>query len=463
MATKLAKNKKYYVLDTNVLLHDPQALSTFTDVTLIIPFVVLEELDSFKSESGEIGRNAREIIRTIDELRRKGHLGDGIPLPHDPKGTRLQVLPTPPKEKLDEASRDIADNIILQTVKNLRDQGYTATLITKDINARVKGDALGIDVMDYAMEPIDATFPYKGWIRLPLSSQDIKKVTAKNIHELCDLNTLHINQFVVAEHDQNPSQYKLYRYLGEHFFKEIRVPDMKWSYEVRNVQQLMAIDLLMDDEIKCVSLQGAAGSGKTFLTLLAGLEKVMHQQEYRKFLLTRALVALGADIGFLPGELQEKLHYWMMPIQDNLDFIFSKSKGLGGSDTKKGRRRRAPRRRDEEWRDLTDLDHLKQRGIISIEAITYMRGRSIPSQFIFIDEVQNLSPHEVKTMVSRAGEGSKVILAGDPYQIDSPYLDFASNGLTVTTEKFKGQSLFGTVFLEKSERSKLAEMAATLL
>jgi len=230
----------------------------------------------------------------------------------------------------------------------------------------------------------------------------------------------------------------------------------------------MALDLLRDDNVKVISLVGSAGTGKTFLTLLMGLHKVATEHLYRRFLISRPVIALGADIGFLPGEVREKLRYWMQPVYDNLEFIFSQisEKELEYLANKKEKRRIKRSFRDKEKearRKESTVDLLEEKGILSMEAITYMRGRSIPYQFVFIDEVQNLNPHEVKTIVSRAGEGTKIILAGDPFQIDSPYLDFSSNGLTVTTEKFKGQSIFGTVFLEKSERSELAKLAAKLL
>ena len=248
--------------------------------------------------------------------------------------------------------------------------------------------------------------------------------------------------------------------------------------EARNIQQLMALDLLLDDSVKLISLLGPAGTGKTFLALLAGLFKVTKEKMYSRFLISRPIVALGADIGYLPGDIKEKLKNWMMPIQDNLEFISSEISHREGKDGKgeffdraqdRRKRRRHPAVSDDiSSKVLTKgrsplIDRLEQRGILKLEAITYMRGRSIPNQFILIDEVQNLTPHEVKTVVSRAGEGTKMVLCGDPHQIDSPFLDFSTNGLTVTSEKFKAQSTFGTVYLEISERSELAKLAVELL
>jgi len=244
----------------------------------------------------------------------------------------------------------------------------------------------------------------------------------------------------------------------------------------------MSLDLLLDDSIKLMTLLGPAGTGKTFLTLLAGLYKTVQDHTYRKLLVTRPVIALGADIGYLPGDVQDKLHYWMQPVHDNLEFIGSQllrgteqMLGMGKKERRSGKKQQerqqeherehghGPRHQPSQYEDTKLVDRLQRQGVLSLEAITYMRGRSIPYQFVFIDEVQNLTPHEVKTIVSRAGEGTKVVLAGDPYQIDSPYLDFSSNGLTVTTEKFKDYSLFGSVFLEISERSELAKLAAEVL
>ncbi|MCL5436643.1 MAG: PhoH family protein [Candidatus Dependentiae bacterium] len=232
----------------------------------------------------------------------------------------------------------------------------------------------------------------------------------------------------------------------------------------------MACDLLFDDEVQLVTLFGPAGTGKTFLALVAGLHKLLIEHEYKKVLVARPVEPLGRDIGYLPGDIQEKLYSWMQPVRDNMDFIMYKAQSQherGAYDEgeerqeekhEKGRRRR----RDSRWK-IPSLEELTRTDRVSLEAIAYMRGRSIPDQYILIDEVQNLTPREVKTLITRVGEGSKIILAGDPYQIDSPYLDFSSNGLVISSEKFKGQQLVGTVFLDKSERSELSTLAAQLL
>lgn len=483
---------RMFVLDTNVLLHDANSLFAFKAVVIVIPLVVLEELDTFKTENGERGRNAREVIRTLDDLRSRGRLSEGVKLNHDTEGTVLKVLPTPTEDNSMLCVNSV-DNQIIHTVQYYADKGFDVTFVTKDINARVKADALGLDAEDYTKGIIDTATYYKGWNRFQVSATDLKGLTEKKIVGMWPTDEIYPNEFMLFESQKNPAAYRVFRYLGGKNFKEVVNQPLLGGFQAKNVQQLMALDLLLDDNVKLVSLLGGAGTGKTFLTLLLGLQKVIRERIYRRFLITRPTIALGSDIGFLPGDVQEKLFHWMQPVYDNLEFIFSQMShnaensrepnGPFGENAKERRhRKRHPdshhnkhenkHERHSASGDTTgvapssarsDIDRLQQRGIISLEAITYMRGRSIPYQFVFIDEVQNLTPHEVKTIVSRAGEGTKVILAGDPYQIDSPYLDFTSNGLTVTSEKFKEQSIFGTVFLETSERSELAKLAATIL
>lgn len=474
--------KRIFILDTNVLLHDANAFFAFKGVVIGIPFIVLEELDKFKREPGEKGLNARQAIRTLDDLRAKGCLSTGVIINHH-INSLLKVLPNPleitfvptPHQDIHE----IKDNLIIQTVQNLVKDGYQATLVTKDINVRVKTDALGLEAEDYTKGKISYEDFYKGWTRIGMPGTDLNTITTKSVSSIIQPEQeLWPNQFIILENEDKPAHYRLFRFLGNNNFKEVENIRLLNSFEAKNVQQLMALDLLMDDNVQLMTLVGPAGTGKTFLALLAGLYKVVYEHLYRKFLITRPIIALGADVGYLPGTLDEKLHYWMQPVHDNLEFIFSKMSthtdeyyNLSGkserSRKKESQRQQHADHRQRDHQFVPDEPHLveqlQRKGLISLDAITYMRGRSIPFQFVLIDEVQNLSPHEVKTIVSRAGEGTKVILAGDPYQIDSPYLDFTSNGLTVTTEKFKEHAIFGSVFLETSERSELAKLAAEIL
>lgn len=506
---------RIFVLDTNVLIHDPNALHSFQGVVIGIPFVVLEELDTFKKEPGEKGRNAREAIRMLDELREKGSLQEGVKLDDKKDGSILKVFQTPSEISFSTSElHAVKDNLIIQTCKELAEQNCQVTLVTKDLNCRVKADVLGLDAEDYMKGNVSLDTFYKGWIKVPMPAIDLKKASIKNIKAMIDNKDLMLNEYVIMHSENNEENSRLFRFLGGEQFKEISDINIM-GFTARNIQQLMVLDLLTDDSIQLVTMLGQAGTGKTFLTLVAGLYKVMYEKMYKKLLVTRPIVALGADIGYLPGDIQEKLHFWMQPVHDNLEFISSqlsqsknekfalletpahqaghhKQHNRGKQDQYEHRKRRDQNGkydrnhrqntrqhhdRDEDHdrseryhrdprhlgRDTLLVDRLQKQGIISLEAITYMRGRSIPNQFMFIDEVQNLTPHEVKTLVSRAGEGTKVILAGDPYQIDSPYLDFTSNGLTVTTDKMKNYSIFGTAFLETSERSALAKLTSEVL
>jgi PhoH-like ATPase len=461
MATKTDKirKKRVFVLDTNVLLHDATSLFAFKGVVIGIPFAVLEELDEFKKERNELGMNARRIIRILDELRTKGDLTKGVKVENGQESI-LKILPVPKKLEVKVCAKTI-DNIIIQNVLDLVKAKNIVTFITKDINLRVKADALGLDAEDYAKETITYEEYYKGWISIPVSNIELKRMTEKKVIDLVGKQKPFINEFIVVQSERNEWNNRVFRYLGGKNFKEVFGKKFWKDFGPRNVQQTMALDLLLDDSIKLVSLLGPAGTGKTFLVLLAGLFKVLQKQLYRRFLVSRPVMALGADIGYLPGDVQEKLFHWMQPVYDNLEIILSEldMRSIGTTAKDRRTRRRHPRRTD----FRSEIERLKQKGTLSLEAITYMRGRSISNQFVFIDEAQNLTPHEIKTIVSRAGEGTKVIIAGDPYQIDSPYLDFTSNGLTVSAEKLKMESICGTVFLETSERSELARLAAEIL
>lgn len=459
------ERKKIYVLDTNVLVHDPEAISSFESGNIGIPIMVLEELDKFKSESSQRGFNSREVIRYLDALRARGSLGEGVTLDH---GGQLQVLFIPLKEEDCAWSlpEDILDNQILYTAYCKKQQGYDVRFVSKDINARVKSDAIGIPATDYIKDTVSQEQLYRGWVTIQVPSIQLKKEFPDDLLALPQELNLVPNEFVLVESKNNPFNYSLFRYLGQGKFKAVHTPTLKWPLEPRNPQQLMALDLLFDSEVQLVTLIGPAGTGKTFLALLAALHQVLIGQDYEKILVTRPVIPLGPDIGFLPGDIHEKLHSWMQPIYDNMDFIAhsiniaSQMAIYRDEGALKGKAKKKHHHRD---KAIPSLDELIKEGKVSLEAITYMRGRSIPYQFIFIDEVQNLTPHEVKTLVSRVGEGSKIILAGDPYQIDSPYLDFSSNGLVIASTKFRGQPIFGTIYLESSERSELSKLASELL
>ncbi len=460
--------KKIYVLDTNVLVHDPYAMLSFDGAIVGIPAIVLEQLDEFKKEPTVRGRNTREAIRILDGLRTKGSLRDGVALEN---GGTLRVL------FLDQFKFEtfpfkirIEDNEILMTAASLKAKGYHVVFISKDLNARVKADALGIETQDYVKENISEDQFYHGWRRIQVPSVQLSKESPDDLVKFAQANTIELNEYIIAESRSNKFNYRVFRYLGGQKFKPVSDPAFPWPFKARNPQQLMALDLLMDPAIQLITLFGPAGTGKTFLSLVAGLYHVLVEQEYEKILVSRPIVPLGRDIGYLPGTMEEKLHSWMLPVFDNMEFIEHELR-IGHhleaiQEEEFGRRGRGKKGAGFHERPAArgmSLDELMRRGKVSLEAITYMRGRSIPYQFILIDEVQNLSPHEVKTIITRVGEGSKMVLTGDPYQIDSPYLDFASNGLVIASERFKGQELFGSVYLETSERSKLSQLANDLM
>lgn len=469
----VAKKKKMFVLDTNVLVHDPKALFDFGDAIVGIPAIVLEELDHFKKEGTDKGRNTRETIRLLDALRDKGSLADGVPLEN---GGELRVLfmtgkiPEPPFKLKEE------DNDILLTTLIQKNAGYDVHFISKDLNARVKAAALDIPTEDYLKEHISESEFYHGWVRDQVPSIQLKNDSPKILGELAKEHPFTRHEFVLLESQNNPFNYRVFRSIGDKGFRPVHHPSLQWPLHARNAQQLMALDVLMDDSIQFVTLLGPAGTGKTFLALLAGLHKVLVEDQYERILISRPVVPLGRDIGYLPGDIKEKMHSWMMPIYDNMDFIVN-SINMPDETYEMRLRKRADEKQHaphhkhkgkqksehKERKRMVSVGELMKMDKLSLEAITYMRGRSIPYQYIIIDEAQNLTPHEVKTLVSRVGEGSKIVLAGDPYQIDSPYLDFSSNGLVVASERFKGQSIFASVFLETSERSELSKLAGQLL
>lgn len=469
--------KRIFVLDTNVLLHDSECLSVFNGSVVVIPLGVLEELDQFKSAKSELGLNARHVSRTLDELRAGGSLVDGVVLTTDHGTTLVKVMAFLPEMLSAEINLpiDVLDNKIILLAKQLVEQGNRVTFITKDINLRIKADAIGLEVEDYQRGVLPGAECYRGWRQLIVSADQVKRISSANLIEHIPADQMiYPNEFVAVSYDEAMPNYRLFRWLGTAFTEVVRSHDL-WTFRDKNLQQHMALDLLLDDTVSLVFLLGPAGTGKTFLALLAGMHKVMEEKSFNKLLVARPLISLGADLGFLPGDIQEKLYQWMHPVYDNLEYIFNEMQRRGVS-LEILRRATIPRPRrfshhrvDEEIQYMhgsrvhTAVENLLRDGLLSLEAITYMRGRSIPNQFVFIDEVQNLTPHEVKTIISRAGSGTKVVLCGDPYQIDSPFLDFSSNGLTVSAEKLKNSPLVGTIFLTQSERSTLAKLAVDLL
>ncbi|MFD2612781.1 PhoH family protein [Paenibacillus gansuensis] len=442
--------KKIFVLDTNVLLHDPNSMFSFEDNEVVIPAVVLEEIDSKKRNADEIGRNARYISRLLDGLRNKGKLYEGIAL--DNGGTMKVELNHKSFNKMQEMFSEVTnDNRILAVALNYHlEQQQTSDpkpviMVSKDTLVRIKADVLGLIAQDYLNDrTVQLSDMYMGYVTLMVHPAVIDEFYTYRFLSINNLNVnygLHPNEFVILRDEMGTSKSALLKVTpdGKKLEPLYLSNEPIWGIAARNAQQRMALELLLNDDIPLVTLTGKAGTGKTLLALAAGLLKVEDEHKYKKLLIARPVVPMGKDIGYLPGEKEEKLRPWMQPIYDNLEFLF---------DTKKP----------------GDIDKiLVGLGSIQVEALTYIRGRSIPGQFIIIDEAQNLSRHEVKTIVSRVGENSKIILMGDPEQIDHPYLDASSNGLTYIVEQFKGQGISGHITLEKGERSGLAQLATDLL
>jgi PhoH-like ATPase len=437
--------KKVFVLDTNVLLHDPRAISAFEDNDVVIPIVVIEELDKFKKGIDEMGRNARQVSRILDAYRQKGNLSKGVKL--DCGGDlRVELNHQSPQHLPSELIATKADNRILATALNLKHDDLPVILVTKDTNLRIKADAFGLRAEDYESDAITLDDLYSGEAELTVEPGAIDDFYAKGELPAAD-PTHHPNQFVLLKNSANPSQTALARF---NFHKKAMVPIIQakhgvWGITARNKQQQFALDLLLNDDIRLVTLVGRAGTGKTLLALAAGLEKTIETRAFQRLVVSRPVFPMGKDIGFLPGDIEEKLRPWMQPIRDNLDFLMGAQATVGRAKGKK------------------DLQSLFDLGMIEVEPLTYIRGRSMPNQYLIVDEAQNLTPHEIKTIITRAGEGTKVVLTGDPYQIDNPYIDSESNGLTFVVERFKEEQIAGHITLVKGERSDLAELAATLL
>jgi len=436
--------QKYFVLDTNVLLHNSEAVSSFADNCVVLPMTVIEELDRFKSHSDELGRNARRVVRELDALRGQGSLSRGVAMGNG--GTLLIILEGEPT-KLAGMDMSVPDNRILSVAYSLHQQGKVVIFVSKDINARLKADALGLDVMDFEKQKVNFDELYTGYEQITVPGEVVNTLYTQKEVETEGLDLLP-NKFVllVDEADEKHSALTRVNKLGK--IVPLSQPETVWHLHARSKEQRMALELLMDPEVSLVTLVGQAGTGKTLLAVAAGLESVMSLRRYDRVLVSRPIIPMGKDIGFLPGGKDEKMASWMQPIFDNLTYLLNlgvKGKEEGGESIRKR------------------IDKLIQENLLELEAITYIRGRSIPRQFVIIDEAQNLTPHEVKTIISRSGEGTKMVLTGDPSQIDNPYLDSSSNGLTYTVERMKGQAMHGHVTLRKSERSGLAAAAAEFL
>ena len=440
--------KKTFVLDTNVLLHDPSAMLKFEDNDVVLPIAIIEELDRFKKQPELTGRNARQSSRLLDELRQKGQLTKGIPING---GGSLKVALCH-RETLNQLPLELAgdkgDNAILAVALETQSNCQCpVVLVSKDTNLRIKANALDVAAADYETDKVDLDELYTGTDEVTVETQKIEEFFQQG--EITLEQKLFPNQGITLIDIANPHHTALgvVNETSNKIVSLIPIPQGGISrINPRNREQKFALELLLRDRISLVTLVGKAGTGKTLLAIAAGLHQVADQRIYNRLLISRPVVPMGRDIGYLPGDVQDKLTPWMQPLYDNFDLIF------GTQDTSL---------KPKHWRK--GYEELLAMGLLQIEPLTYIRGRTIPKQFLIVDEAQNLSPHEVKTILTRAGEGTKVVLTGDPEQIDNPYVDAASNGLTYVAERFKHEPLAGHITLDKGERSSLAERAAILL
>lgn len=462
----MSDNPKYFVIDTNILLHTRFALEAFEDNIVVLPMTVIEELDRFKTKPDELGRNARAAIRYIDGLREEeeayaknngveaANLVNGI---SNHAGGKLMVLPESDLETPDAFKADVPDNRILRAAAHFKKRGEKVILVTKDLNLRIKASIIDIEPQDWKADRVDTDELYSGFRDLPAAKEAVDEFYAEGGIKLPGLD-LHPNEFVVLTAGENHSQSAIGRADGPESVAKIN-KNWERAYGIagRSVEQRMALQLLLDPEVAMVTLVGGAGTGKTLLALAAGLEAIRLDDQalksngelpynYEKMLVTRPVIPMGKDIGYLPGNKDKKMAHWMQPVFDNLTFLMQAGPGAGKHTTGKVA--------DRKVQELLDDD------MVELEALTYIRGRSIARQYIIVDEAQNLTPHEIKTIVSRAGEGTKLVLTGDPSQIDNPYLDASSNGLTYAVERMKRLGLFGHITLRRAERSPLSAAAA---
>ncbi len=450
-------SKKAFILDTNVLLFDPLAFGRLGANDIIIPMVVIEEIDRFKREMSENGRNARQFTRLIDDMRKDGELSKGVKLAN---GAVLSVemgggdMPLP-----SELGMDKADNKILGLALQLKKESPRRVLhlLTKDANLRIKSDALGIIAEDYEPSNVEPDQLYNGSSTLKVDPTIVDEFYAnKRVpfserlfeHDKEAQKIFYPNQYLILKDYANPTHTAMGRYSKEleAIVPLVKPPEGLWGVFPKNAEQAFAVDALLNDEVKLVSLLGKAGTGKTLFAIAAGLVKTVDEGVYQRLLVSRPVFPLGKDIGFLPGTVEEKLNPWMQPIYDNIDFLFGNSAA--------NRTRRAAGKGAQE---------LMNQGMLQIEPLTYIRGRTIPQQYLIVDESQNLSPHEIKTIITRAGDDTKIVLTGDSFQIDNPYVDSANNGLVYLVDRFKSESISAHITFTKGERSKLSELASNLL
>src|SRR5215471_4933903 len=402
-------------------------------------------MDRFKRESTELGQNARAVSRMLDGLRGAGHLNEGVPLP---TGGYLRIIfqkPKPGQNGHAVFTTDSVDNRILSLAFSIqKNQPKNQTvLVSKDINLRIKADALGLAAEDFENDRVLIKDLYTGMIEVSVAAEKIAAFRANGEMEVNGGKQYFPNEYCTLTDETNPKRTALTKVdaTGTKLIPILDCRDGVWGIKPRNREQHFAFDALLDDRIKLVTLMGKAGTGKTLMAMAAGLKKTVLDREFRRLVVARPTISMGKELGFVPGSFEEKLAPWMQPIHDALEML---------SDLNMGH----------ESRRSGDL---MRSGSIVVEALSYIRGRSIANQFMIIDEAQNLTPLEAKTIITRVGNGTKVVFTGDPYQIDNPYVDSSSNGFNYVVSRFRTEAISAHIELQKGERSELAELAANIL
>ena len=434
--------RKIFVLDTNVLIHDPNCIYNFRGNDVILPIFVVEEIDKLKRNQNT-AIQARMVSRVLDGIREKGSLAKGVELPNDiffkvEIRNDVSLLPR-------TLSRDVMDNNIISVTLGVKQDnpGRKVIIVSKDINMRIKADSLGLEVEDYNTDRVEYSELYDGFFEVDVTKEIYDEFNKSGKIDFKDLGDVRIkptpNCFFKMKYKDNLA---CGRYVEGKIKKFILGDTEAWGLRARNDEQRFAMELLMDENVKVVTLVGGAGTGKTLLAIASALELVVERKRYKKILIARPIIPMGKDLGYLPGSEKEKMRPWMQPIFDNIDFLSENKEDKAGEKVVEG---------------------LESMGMMKIEPLTYIRGRSIPKGLIIIDEAQNLTPLEIKTIVTRAGQDTKIVFTGDPQQIDNPYLDANTNGLTYMADRLKGEKIVGHITLKKGERSEIAEIAAKLL
>lgn len=432
---------KNYVLDTNVLIHDPKSIFQFQDNNLFVPIYVLEELDKLKSEQSLRGKNSREACRILDDLRSQGSLSDGIKI-----GECTFKIYVPKERRVLNVSLDpnSMDSRILQAVMEIKDNhpDTKTILVTMDVNLRVRAESIDIQTASYESQSVDVDNFNNNPITLDIDYNLLEQFFKSGIIELPE--SYDVNASLILKSGTSSALARVKKESGRLVAKKLNIPPSVLGLKPKNVEQSFAIDLLLDDSIKLVTLMGSAGSGKSILALSTALYSIFELKLYQKLLISRPVIPMGRDIGFLPGTADEKLRPYMQPIYDNIEYLLMSS----SSKRKYG---------------IESCEKLFTNNVLEIEPLVYIRGRSIINQIMIIDEGQSLTQHEVKTIVSRCGENTKIIFTGDIEQIDNPYVSKDSSGLSVLVSKIQNNPLVGHLKLQKGERSALANLAVANL